>query len=418
MKASTVAAIASAEPFVTDPSASAQATRLHALDALRAVALLLGLVLHSLVPYVLPPGLWAVGTNTPVRVLGWLVYYIHSFRLEVFFLLAGFFGALIVDKRGLRAWLKDRAMRIVLVFLVALVPMKIALAAVWISGGRATGWLVLPEPVASLPLWQLAVGALFKERWPTISTTHLWFLYYLAIISMLWSGAFALVSRFGVLASIAANARRAMQHAVASRFAPVWLALITTPVLNRMVGMDIDTPDWTLAWHRPVLALYGFYFAIGWALHGAREILHTLAARWTSLLIGGIAVSFPAAILLGLRHQGGPWALANAEASSWLTSFGTSLVMALSVLGWIGAFVRFLDRPSPNLRYLSDASYWIYIVHLPVMTALQVWWAGSGLPWWVQVPLVNVTTLAMTIASYQLLVRSTWLGAWINGARR
>jgi len=37
--------------------------RVHGLDALRAFALLLGIVLHSALPYVLPPGAWAVGTT-------------------------------------------------------------------------------------------------------------------------------------------------------------------------------------------------------------------------------------------------------------------------------------------------------------------------------------------------------------------
>ena len=47
--------------------------RVHALDALRAFALLLGIVLHSALPYVMPPGVWAVGTTqmtlSPVRAI-------------------------------------------------------------------------------------------------------------------------------------------------------------------------------------------------------------------------------------------------------------------------------------------------------------------------------------------------------------
>src|SRR5262245_39772819 len=43
----------------------APAERFHSLDALRGFALLLGVFFHSLMPYVLPPGMWAVGTTKP-----------------------------------------------------------------------------------------------------------------------------------------------------------------------------------------------------------------------------------------------------------------------------------------------------------------------------------------------------------------
>jgi len=80
--------------------------RYHSLDALRAFALLLGVVFHSALSYVVPPGLWAVGTTQPSHFLGWFVYYTHSFRMELFFLLAGFFAALVVEKRGVMAFLR------------------------------------------------------------------------------------------------------------------------------------------------------------------------------------------------------------------------------------------------------------------------------------------------------------------------
>jgi hypothetical protein len=80
----------------------------------------------------------------------------------------------------------------------------------------------------------------------------------------------------------------------------------------------------------------------------------------------------------------------RAFALRWATSFGTSLTMMVSVFGWMGCFVRFFNRPSARARYVADASHWIYVTHLPLVVALQVWWVHSGMPWWIQVPLVNV----------------------------
>ncbi len=388
--------------------------RLHSLDALRGVALLLGLVLHSTMPYVELPGAWPVGTQTAVGPLAWLWYYLHSFRLAVFFVMAGFFGALVVNKRGLVAWMGDRVRRVLLVFVVALVPMKLVLAVMWTWGGRRTGWLT----DADESTWRSAVDTVVSADLPDVTITHLWFLYYLSIISAYWALARHLTARSTRLAAIGVTVRRGLQAVLASWLGPVWLALAATPALSRMHSLAIDTPDQSLAWHVPVLAVYTLYFAVGWVLHEHRDQLATLARRALGYLWIGLLLSLVGATLLAVRHGGEAWAFTHEVELRWASSLVTSAVAAFSVLGWVGAFVRYLSRPNRALRYLADASYWIYIAHLPVMVALQVWWAGSGLPWVVQVPLVNLATFATCVASYQLLVRSTWVGAWLNGSRR
>ncbi|MBM3835760.1 MAG: hypothetical protein FJ403_21325 [Verrucomicrobia bacterium] len=146
--------------------------RFHSLDALPAFALLLGVCLHAALPFVLPPGSWAVGTAKPATVPSLFVYYVHCFRMEVFFLLAGFFARLVIEKRGMSSFLKSRAIRIVLVFVVALYPMKLLLSALWTIGGQKTGWIKLPPEVASLPWWQLALGGLGLESFPNINLAH------------------------------------------------------------------------------------------------------------------------------------------------------------------------------------------------------------------------------------------------------
>ena len=54
--------------------------------------------------------------------------------------------------------------------------MKFLVSLPWIQGGLKTGWLHLDPAVASLPLPQLAWGAIFEETFPYINLTHLWFL--------------------------------------------------------------------------------------------------------------------------------------------------------------------------------------------------------------------------------------------------
>ena len=51
-------------------------------------------------------------------------------------------------------------------------------------------------------------------------------------------------------------------------------------------------------------------------------------------------------------------------------------------LALLGLALRYLNGYSATRRYLSDASYWIYLVHLPLVMALQVWTSRLALPWW------------------------------------
>ena len=82
--------------------------RYHGLDAARAIALLLGVSLHaacSLIPYAIG---WAATDveATPAMVVFFDV--IHMFRMALFFLMAGFFANLALERKGRPAFLRDR----------------------------------------------------------------------------------------------------------------------------------------------------------------------------------------------------------------------------------------------------------------------------------------------------------------------
>ena len=83
----------------------------------------------------------------------------------------------------------------------------------------------------------------------------------------------------------------------------------------------------------------------------------------------------------------------------------------------IGLALRFLSDFSPLRRYLADASYWLYLIHLPILMALQV--AVSQLDWpgLVKFAVIMLASLPVMFASYQYLVRYSFIGAVLNGRR-
>ena len=111
--------------------------RRHDLDALRAFAMLLGIVLHGALAFI--PGAWAVtdasaeGEGTP---FGLLVEAIHGFRMPLFFLMSGFFTAMLWRQRGLRTLVRQRAQRLLLPLLIAMLTV---IPLTWAAWGYATG---------------------------------------------------------------------------------------------------------------------------------------------------------------------------------------------------------------------------------------------------------------------------------------
>ncbi|PYM54902.1 MAG: hypothetical protein DMD79_23845 [Candidatus Rokuibacteriota bacterium] len=78
--------------------------RFHALDSVRAVVLLLGVVLHAILFGGGTAGLLGASPATSARVVDW----IHSFRMPLFFLISGFFCHMMFVKHGAATYLARR----------------------------------------------------------------------------------------------------------------------------------------------------------------------------------------------------------------------------------------------------------------------------------------------------------------------
>ena len=91
--------------------------RFHALDALRAAMMFLGIYLHAVVAYS-PNGGWPWRQPELTRTLDWSISVIHVFRMPIFYAMAGFFTALLLARYGMRRAAWNRFMRIVVPFVV------------------------------------------------------------------------------------------------------------------------------------------------------------------------------------------------------------------------------------------------------------------------------------------------------------
>jgi fucose 4-O-acetylase-like acetyltransferase len=148
--------------------------RLHALDAVRAFALLSGIALHAAQPFI--AGLPWVASESPSNALAAIWYTIHMFRMPLFFLIAGFFGRAMLERRGMSGFIKDRSRRILVPLVVGLPIVMLVTGIAYVLGALASG-VDLRSVRGLQPLPSPGHHGILAS----VNLIHLWFLYYLAM---------------------------------------------------------------------------------------------------------------------------------------------------------------------------------------------------------------------------------------------
>ena len=109
--------------------------RLHALDAVRGFALLLGVAFHAALSFMpgWPPGIWAMNDNSPSQFLSDAAFVTHIFRMSLFFFIAGYFGRLLYQKLGASAFWANRCKRIAIPLIAGWVVLFPLISYIWIT---------------------------------------------------------------------------------------------------------------------------------------------------------------------------------------------------------------------------------------------------------------------------------------------
>ena len=378
---------------MTDDAREA-AARHHALDGLRGGLMLLGIAFHAALPYTTIDGSGFKDVSTDPA-FDALVVFLHIFRMPLFFLIAGFFGAMLYARRGPAGFVRNRARRI-------LVPLVL-------------GWLVLCPGIAwgarfaravrrARSVW-LALGEMRPPRLIVFRLYHLWFLaallgFYAVALGAMWlarhAPAGATARLLAPLPRVLATPWRSLALAV-----PMWLILLPT-------GLDGEP---TVAAGLVLLVLFG----LGWALHARPEALAALGRHgWHELAVAAalFAAVFPSIRQLLLRP--GEWDTSD----HLLVVSAFSIIASLLVFGWLGVSVRHLGQPRPWVRYLSDASYWLYLIHLPVVMWTNGLLAGARWPPGPKWLATLAIAMPILLAVYHVALRGPAMSAVLGGRAR
>lgn len=377
--------------------------RLHALDNLRAMLMWLGIVLHVSINHMTGPALLPFKDPALTETANIAVMFIHAFRMPAFFVLAGFLAAMMVASRGPGAMLRNRVRRIALPFAVfwplLLVGMG-ALVMVWAHlmklGTLGIDPAIMPKKLPGKPV---------------LNTMHMWFLYYLFIFCVL-----------GALASAAAKRVPAIGNLFTSGFDMLvrnWWGLPLLALPMAIAGMAYPAgmlaPSGSFIPNPSELVHNGMFFVFGWAVYRHRDVLLAQFAErcWWYAAAGWLPYLLSGALFLQFMQD--PAALPQIEL---IIAYSYGLSSWIWSIALLGLFARYLHSQNAVLRYLSDSSYWVFMVHMLGTIGFGALLYKVALPAEAKMLINIAATTAACLASYHLLVRNTWVGVLLNGKRR
>ena len=384
-----------------------QPRRYYAFDSLRAFMMLLGLVLHTALGY-------TTGSSSDMelpyqdaqtsRFFDGLVSFIHIFRMPTFFVMSGFFAALLYTRRGAKPFLRHRIDRLGVPLIVGWPVLALLFVGAQYIAELHTSRFIVPKPVGNFLL-------------------HLWFLYDLLIFCFSACLIMELIRRIPKptrdrvldLFGCSVNRPRGL----------VLFAAVSTVPLYFMESSTLDHSGHPLR-PLPILFTYAVFFTFGWLLYNRRQAVDRFTTGWLCLVLGtGLYALYQffteqtadVIEMINVTMLRETLTYIPATAKSVVATFCFSLSVWLLIYGFLGLFLRYLDRESPRWRYLTDASYWMYLIHLPIAVAAPVLFAGLAWPVGLKFALTLSLVTAFSLLTYRYGVRATFISKMLNGRR-
>jgi peptidoglycan/LPS O-acetylase OafA/YrhL len=243
---------------------------------------------------------------------------------------------------------------------------------------------------------------------------HLWFLWFLC-----W-----LVAAFSVYALFATviDLKSLPSWLIVSPLRFAWLLPLTLlpQLMMRFSGeMPGFGPDTSTGWlpFPHLLFYYAIFFFFGAFYHDAKDAGDRFGSWWWVSLPLALFVVFPLGMELSMKPT---WSLDMfPEDLHHLCGSALEVLYTwLMVFGLMGLFSKLFGRERRWMRYISDSSYWLYLAHLPLIMIAQWFVKDWELSPFLKFPLVCAAVTLVLLLSYQLFVRYTPIGTFLNGRRR
>lgn len=337
-----------------------QTPRLYFVDNLRIFLTLLVIAHHAGQPYGPTGGTWPISNSEHASILGAFFAVNAAFFMGLFFLISGYFLPGAYDRKGAKVFLTDRVLRLgiptIFLAIVVFPPVLFFLA----------------EP-RTLAFGQFLFQVYLRQR--QIQIGHLWFLVHLLFYAICYAG-------WRLAKGKSFNSRQSMalpDH----RVIVLYIAALTLVTFAIRIQYPIDT--WKeLFWVIPAevahLPQYISLFVLGVISYRQNWLQQMPTQRgfiWLGIGLGAALLRygyswagnqlFPVRIIAtgGLSWQSFLWSL-------WEAIICVGLCIGLLVL-----FRQHLNSQGKLTQILSVNAYVVYLIHIFVVIAIQLWFASS-----------------------------------------
>ena len=366
--------------------ATQKPVRMHYLDWLRVIAILVVFLFHAVHPF--DEGDWHIKNTEQSAVISVILILLSLWGMPFFFLIAGTSSWFALQRRTARQYAAERFKRLMIPFIVgAILLMPVMLYFEWMHK-TSTGTLQVSffEFVTNRN-----VG--FSPRWFGALGYHLWFLGFLFSFALLSIPFFLWLKSQSGQRLISWMARQSEHRGR--------ILLFILPLLVVELGLRPFFPiehDWA-----DFFFLMSF-FVLGYVLFADQRFAQAIRRDWWIILIVAIAVL---ALLLAMLGFADP--LTWSETPSTPEFYLVWSLVTVSAFSWT-AFVlfigmRFLDFSHAWLRYGQEAVLPFFMVHQPVIIVIAffvVEWS-IGIP--VKLLAVVIGSFVLSLGLYELVIR-------------
>jgi peptidoglycan/LPS O-acetylase OafA/YrhL len=400
----------SSNPQPSPPRKTAEPLRFHGLDTLRGLASVLVVLLHAGIPYIMrtPTSIpWPACEARYSPVVDGAFWSIECFVMPLFFVLSGFFSASLLLLSGPRAFINHRTRRILLPQIAAAVLILPLCMYIWALGWVADGLFVPRSYFQPIP----------NELEAELSGLgHLWFLQYLYVYCVVLCGASFLRSRYRAADTFARAWSARFGWRLDRQMLSAWKPLLPAIPCAVILYWDLRIVLGYYQTFVPVvskLLYYAVYFFTGVFIYRHHRTL-PLQARYGKSYLAAAALAFVP--LLPLVHR---QLTAELTGTPRVVLAGLLALFAwLMIFGLFGTFLLMKRGCNAATRYLADASYWVYLVHFPFVGLAQIAVARLPILTPVKFLLAAMITVALSLMTYHVCARYTWVGEFLNGHRR
>ncbi len=159
----------------------------------------------------------------------------------------------------------------------------------------------------------------------------------------------------------------------------------------------------------------GLYFTIGYSLYENTALFKFLKGYWSYYFLVGLA-GFTLYMILRSKNLATEITSTSLTGEDYLRAGSEPFALVAVFLKTICAILfsySFIGRAES--RFISDGSYWMYLIHLPIVTLITFFMFNLHILIEIKYLIAIVMTSIICSATYKYFVKSTFVGILLNG---